>query len=345
MTIGRLLEPAALLVDTAPKGTLLAVDSDRTRASSAFVIATRNRPGDLLNTVRSVAGQTVLPAELCIVDSSDAASTRPEIEAVCSAMGIKLDYVHPAPRGLTVQRNAGIDHTEGDPVFFIDDDVALAPACHEEVLAEYERWGDKLGGVRAAPVRPAKPNLGTRVYRRIFGIGGWWPEASGKVRPGFYAEGVSESAGVKRIEYMNGWFMSYRRDVFSHERFDESLAGYAYKEDIDFSYRVSRSFTLVQTPRARCDHLKSTASRMASHQLQRMNLANQFYLHRKLMPQDTFHKAALWWALVGLFILNLGKSVQMRDPGLVTGMVVGAWEQARGRGLVDPASEVAERTP
>jgi GT2 family glycosyltransferase len=316
------------------------------QAESSFVIATRNRPDDLLHTVRSLVAQTVLPAELVIVDSSDDTPTRPAIEEICSAAGIKLDYHHPAPRGLTVQRNVGIDRSTGDPVFFVDDDVWMDPDCHEEILKEYDRWegverpGElPLGGIRATPKRPARPSLGTRVYRRIFGIGGWWPEASGKVRPGFYAEGVSDSAGVRRLEYFNGWFMSYRREVFEHERFDEALAGYGYKEDIDFSYRVSRRYVLLQTPKARCDHLKSDASRMSSHQLQRMNLANQFYLHRKLMPQTAFHKAALWWAWIGLFILNIGKAAQTRDPGLVTGMLAGAWEQLRGRGLVDPAAE------
>lgn len=312
---------------------------NRGPTGSAFVIATRNRPEDLKNTVESLLGQTLLPAELCIVDSSDEAPTRADIEARCRAAGLPLDYVHPAPRGLTVQRNVGVDRTSGDPVFFIDDDVALAPDCHERVLQVYEEWGPKVGGVRATPVRPARPSLLTRIYRRLFGIGGWWPESSGKVRRGFYAEGISESVGVRKIEYMNGWFMSYRREVFEHERFDEALSGYAYKEDIDFSYRVSRHYTLVQTPHARCDHLKSSSARMNSHQLQRMNLANQFYLHRKLMPQTGLNKAALWWALLGLFILNLGKAAQTRDAGLVTGMVAGAWEQARGLGLVDPATE------
>ncbi len=322
-------------------GTLLAVEPGTDRASSAFVIATRNRPDDLLETVRSLTAQTVLPAELCIVDSSDETPTRSRIEQLCAEAGLPLDYYHPAPRGLTIQRNVGVDRTTGDPVFFIDDDVWMAPDCHQEVLAEYERWGPELGGVRATPVRPARPSLATRVYRRIFGIGGWWPEASGKVRPGFYAEGVSESAGVRKLEYFNGWFMSYRREVFEHERFDEALSGYAYKEDIDFSYRVSRRYVLVQTPKARCDHLKSPDARLNSHNLQRMNLANQFYLHRKLMPQDGFHKAALWWAWLGLFILNIGKAAQTNDPGLVTGMLAGAWEQVRGRGLVDPALEAS----
>ena len=323
------------------EGTLLAVGSNDKRASSAFVIATYNRPDDLARTVESLVAQTVLPAELCIVDSSPEAPARARIEQLCSEAGLPLDYHHPAPKGLTVQRNVGIDRTKGDPVFLIDDDVWMASDCHEEVLAEYERWGPELGGVRATPVRPAQPSLPTRIYRRIFGIGGWWPEASGKVRPGFYAEGVSDSAGVRKLEYFNGWFMSFRREVFEHERFDEALSGYGYKEDIDFSYRVSRRYTLVQTPKARCDHLKSPSARLNSHNLQRMNLANQFYLHRKLMPQDGFHKAALWWAWLGLFILNLGKAAQTKDTGLVTGMIAGAWEQIRGRGLVDPAAEAS----
>jgi hypothetical protein len=54
------------------------------------------------------------------------------------------------------------------------------------------------------------------------------------------------------------------------------------------------------------------------------------------MPQDLFHKAALWWALLGLFILNVGKAAQTKDSGLVTGLVAGAFEQARGKGLIDP---------
>jgi GT2 family glycosyltransferase len=311
------------------------------RASSAFIIATRNRPDELVTAVSSLVAQTVLPAELCIVDSSDEAPARPKIEELCRAIDLELDYLHPAPRGLTIQRNTGIDRTTGDPVFFVDDDVYLAPDCHEEILREYERWGPRAGGVRATPVRPARPPLISVLWRRAFGIGGWWPEASGNMRSGFWVEGVSEAAGVRKIEYQTGWFMSFKREVFEHERFDESLAGYAHKEDVDLTYRVSRRYALLQTPRARCDHFQTVTSRLPSHQLMRMNLGNQFYLHKKNMPQDFKHKAALWWGLLGLFLLNVARGTFKRDPGLVTGMIVAALEQARGRGLVDPATQPA----
>jgi glycosyltransferase involved in cell wall biosynthesis len=313
--------------------------TDKPQAPSAFVIATRNRPGELLTTIESLVEQTVLPAELCIVDSSDETPAREKIEQMCADVGLPLDYHHPAPRGLTIQRNIGIDRTKGDPIFFIDDDVFMAPDCHEEILKEYERWGPELGGVRATPMKPARPPWISVMWRKLFGIGGWWPEASGKMRAGFWVEGVSEAAGVRKLEYMTGWFMSFKREVFEHERFDEALSGYGHKEDVDFTYRVSRKYVLLQTPKARCDHFQTITSRLPSHQLMRMNLANQFYLHRKNMPQDLRHRVALWWGLLGLFLLNVGRATFKRDPGLVTGMIVGAREQAGGKGLVDPASE------
>ena len=310
-----------------------------THAGSAFIIAARNRPDELLVAVESIVRQTVLPAELCIVDSSDETPTRTKIEELCASAGLKLDYHHPAPRGLTIQRNIGIDRTSGDPVFFVDDDVALEPDCHERILEEYERWeaapGVKLGGVRATPKNPARPPLISVLWRKLFGIGGWWPEASGKMRSGFWVEGVSIAKGVRRLEYMTGWFMSFKREVFELERFDENLAGYAHKEDVDFTYRVHQhGYVLLQTPAAVCNHFMTSTSRLTSHQLTRMNLHNQFYLHRKNMPQDARHKLALWWGLIGQLLLNVGRAAFKNDWGLVTGMLAGAFEHARGKGLV-----------
>jgi GT2 family glycosyltransferase len=315
-------------------------ETDRRRAASCFIIATRNRQGELVQAVRTLVQQTVLPEELCVVDSSDEPLGRAEVERLCAEADIRLDYVHPAPRGLTVQRNLGIERTTGDPVFLIDDDVTLAPDVHEEILAEYARWGPELGGVRGAPVHPQRPARPTILWRRLFGTGGFWPEASGRMRSGFYPEGVSASKSVRKLEYFNGWFMSFRREVFEHERFDEQLAGYAYKEDYDLSYRVvKRGYVLLQTPRARIDHHKSDSDRLSSLDHQRMGLANQFYLHRKNMPQTFRYKAALWWALLGWLPLTVGRTVRLRDPGILMGFVYGAWEQARGRGLIDPAAE------
>ena len=314
--------------------------TERRRAQSAFVIATRNRPGYLLDTVRDVLAQTVLPRELCVVDSSDETPARAEIQRMCAVAGVDLIYVHPSPPGLPRQRNIGIDQTTGDPVFFTDDDVALAPDAHEAVLAEYARWGPQLGGVRGSPLHPQRPSRLVVLWRRVFGMGGWWPEASGRIRGGFFHEHATAPKDVRKVEFFTGLFPSFKREVFRYERFDEKLEGYAFNEDVDFSYRVwKRGYVLVQTPRAKVHHLKVGEERMSPYDLQRMWLANQFYLHRKNMPQTPRNRTALWWALAGAFVLNTGKVVQTRDRGWVTGLVVGAWEQARGRGLIDPGAD------
>jgi GT2 family glycosyltransferase len=306
------------------------------RAGSTFIIATRNRPESLLRTVKNLFEQTVLPGELCIVDSSDATPAREEIERLSADAGVALEYVHPAPPGLTVQRNIGIDKTKGDPVFLIDDDVAMEPNVHAEILAEYARWGPELGGVRGVAVRPQRPNRVTIAWRRFFGMGGWWPEASGRMRASFFPEGVSTSKDVRRLDYLTGWFMSYRREVFDDERFDEKLAGYAFNEDIDFSYRVAkRGYILVQTPRARIDHLKVQSDRLALFDFGRMHIRNQFYLHRKNMPQTTKNKVALWWALTGLLLLHSVRAFRTGEFSRVGGLAAGVWDHARGRRL-DP---------
>jgi GT2 family glycosyltransferase len=172
------------------------------------------------------------------------------------------------------------------------------------------------------------------LYRRVFGIGGHWPDASGKVRASFHAEGVSLSASARDVEHFSGWFMSFSRNVLALERFDEGLGGYGYKEDIDFSYRVSRRLRLIQTPAARCHHFKSPGSRISPHDLQRMHVQNQLYLHKKLMPQDVRHKTALWWAFVGHFLFFLAKAVKDREPGWVTGLIAGKLTSANDRASV-----------
>ena len=114
----------------------------------------------------TLVGQTVLPAELCVVDSSEEALRRGEIERLCAEAGIRLDYVHPAPRGLTLQRNIGIDRTSGDPVFLIDDDVTFAPDVHEEVLAEYDSASEVAiaaaheNGLISLTLRPSDGTVG-----------------------------------------------------------------------------------------------------------------------------------------------------------------------------------------
>ena len=302
---------------------------DPTPRRSAFVIATKNRPDSLLTTVKTLVSQTVLPAELCIVDASDVAPTRPDVEALCADVGITLDYHHPAPAGLCRQRNIGIDRTNGDPIVFVDDDVELEADCHENLLAEYDRRGPEVGAVCGSDLSPPRSPALPLLWRRLFGLSTWTTAGTGRMKPSFYVDAISRSHVAKEVEYMNGWLMSCRRHVVDEERFDESLPGYAQKEDMDLAYRVSRRWTIIKTPDASGVHLQVGTSRLPPRDLAEMSIENQFYLHRKNMPQTLKYKVALWWALLGFSLLNLGKAVVHRDPGFFTGVIAGIRKEMR----------------
>ena len=152
----------------------------------------------------------------------------------------RCDYVQPATRGLTVQRNVGIDRTSGDPVFLIDDDVWLN---HDSARRDPRRVR-ALGSRARRRARVARSTRPTRPRRRSSGAGSSAWAAGGRRPAGACAAGSSSRRDLARrrtcggSSTSNGWFMSYRREVFDKVRFDEKLVGYACKEDVDFSYRV-----------------------------------------------------------------------------------------------------------
>jgi GT2 family glycosyltransferase len=282
----------------------------------------------------------VLPGEICVVDSGAETTSRREIETLCRDQQVPLLYLHPAPRGSTIQRNIGVDRTRGDPILFIDDDVLLAPDCHEQILKEFARGGTRVGGIAATPSSsPRRSSAKSLLLEKVFGLSGCDRDNFARMKPGFWCEYVCDPSDIVRLECMRGLCMSFRRAVFEHERFDDMLPGYAYKEDVDFAYRVSRHYVLLQIPTARCQHLESPRNRLNSHLVVRVSLANQIYLHRKNMPQDLAHQTALWWGLFGELLGFTARAIIERDVGLVTGFITGAWDQLRGRGLLDPETQ------
>src|SRR3712207_8948750 len=51
--------------------------------------------------------------------------------------------------------------------------------------------------IRATPKTPARPPKISIWWRKLFGIGGWWPEASGKMRRGVWVEGISDRKSTR----------------------------------------------------------------------------------------------------------------------------------------------------
>jgi GT2 family glycosyltransferase len=101
------------------------------RPPASIVIPTRARPHYLEVALASIAPQAAdLGAELLVVDDGGSA---PDRRSLVERFGAR--YIpHHAPLGLNHARNTGVEHSTGELVVFVDDDVEVAPGWLKALL-------------------------------------------------------------------------------------------------------------------------------------------------------------------------------------------------------------------
>ena len=245
--------------------------------SMAVVIATLGRPDPLERALESLRGSTVRPDEILVVDGDEGGAARPVVER--NAADLPVRHLQ-APRGLTRQRNAGLDAVTSDVVLFLDDDARVRPDTLQQVLTAYA--DPDVLGVTGRVVEPASNKVGgkssrVRVLLRGRGRDGTFTAAG-------YPRRLVDESSTTDIEFMQGAFMSARSQVAREVRFDERLTGYALAEDEDFSCRLARRGRLRYLGTAAVDHdnagFGGRDRRAFGHQVVR----NRWYLFRKNFP-------------------------------------------------------------
>jgi glycosyltransferase involved in cell wall biosynthesis len=285
----------------------------------SVVIATRDRPAVLRETLQSLARCDPPPAETLVVDGSDDASAEPV------AREASVRYARSRP-GLTVQRNVALDLVEGDVVVFLDDDVQADRRLFAALADGY-----RDPAVVGATGRVAEPDLrrfgNTRSrWRRLLPGGG----GEGSLTRFGYPRRIQDETRERDVEYMLGCLMSARRDVAARLRFDERLTGYSLLEDEDFSYRLSRVGRVRYLPAASIVHRKVGASDHVgrAREFGRTVVVTRAYLFRK-----NFRRTPLARLQFGLLVAVLAAHRAVN----------GEW--AGVRGVIDGSVEAWRRRP
>lgn len=309
--------------------------------TSSFIICTKDRPVDLQNCIKSIANQTVLPQEIIIVDASSDGNINFENQKNCeNILGnkIKLIYIKSDP-STTRQRNMGVDNAISDIVFFVDDDVILKPDYHEKMLDVYqEKSGEGIGGVSGTVENYHPMALPSLLLRRFFMLTRHSVnEKSRFLRSGNYVY-IPKPNEIIPIECIQGCVCSYYRKVFNEFRFDENLSGYALKEDMELSYRISRKYKLYQTPYAVLYHYLSAINRSRIEELSRLRVIYSYYLFKKNIPQTIVNRLCFFWSLLGCITIDFIRLLILKDMKSVKGDLKGVREVLnqifRGNSLV-----------
>jgi GT2 family glycosyltransferase len=284
----------------------------------SVIICTKDRFLDFKATVASLVKQTRLPDELIVVDSSGKTLVHDYLTS--SNIPVIFRHVRSTP-GLTLQRNIGIEKSQGELVFFFDDDVDVEMNYIELVEKVFVNdnntsigaVGGRISNLEQVGQKSVLYWLKRQYFntlRYVFLQGDF---GNGKFR----YSGMPTHPHLQKtsgyIECLSGCCMAFRRQVFTIARFDEKLVGYGQLEDADISKQVlNAGYKIYYEASAVLEHKVSPRDRLKERELTEMTVLNYAYLFEKHWPQTLPRKIALYWTLLGLLMLFLHSSLGRR---------------------------------
>lgn len=260
----------------------------------AVVIATLNRPGPLGDALESLSRQGKPLEQLIVVDQSEDDATKTVFESFSGRhpdAAREFCYVRQSEKSLVRARNRGLEKVRAAYVTFLDDDVVLAPGYFDRLLAVFESdrgVGGLSGNASSAPAPGGFKAALRNVLMRLFLVGGH----DGRMTLSGFGFPIVDRAveRVTPVRMLPGCNMSFRTSSVGSERFDEWFTGYAFREDVDFSYRISKKARLLMLPDARLEHRYAPENRLGSAPLKEMEIRNYRHVFAK-------HRSAWLWPL------------------------------------------------
>lgn len=185
--------------------------------TATVVVATYNRPAELQRLLRSLAAQTVMPAEVIVVDDGSRQPAAPEAPAA-----LPLRVIRQANGGAGSARHTGIEAATGDVIVVVDDDMTVNPEFVEQHLNQHE------GGAQVVQGRffNAEPPGGRPLFDRYIA----------QQQSDYFDRCAADTANVLPARFSTG-NVSFRRD-FYHQvgGFDRSLR---FREDSELGVRFA----------------------------------------------------------------------------------------------------------
>ncbi|MDA0182999.1 glycosyltransferase [Solirubrobacter phytolaccae] len=294
----------------------------------SIVIVTKDRPELLADTLASLAACALRSAEVLVVDASEGSESRDAVSAATAAHpALELRHLGSAP-GLCRQRNYGLDEAQGEIVVYVDDDVLLEPDAFEQLLEPFEDPGVVGATGKIIEGSPRRLSLKhSRLRRWLPGAG-----AQGTMTRSGYPNRLWSVDEQHTVETMSGCFMAARIQDARATRFDERLEapnGYAFLDDEDFAYRLSRRGRLIYTPKAQLVHRNTGFSTSRAREFNRRLVVRRHYTLEKSFS-DRRGAHAHWWAMMAITVVH---RVVNADWQGARGLLDGLWDVARRRTL------------
>ena len=317
---------------------------------TSLIIPTLGRRQDLVRCLDSVARLRPGFDEVIVVDQGGGRGAREVIDGFPELRATLVSL--PAP-SLPRARNAGIERAQGDCVFFVDDDTELSPGYVAAALSAFRRYPDAVGLTGPAPSPPSvgvPPRLKHGLYALLL-VFSWRRNRVLRSGSNSFAHGAA-AARPHEAQWLHGCSMVYRRRVFEDGiRCNTDLAGWAFGEDVELSYRVSKRYgrgALLYVPELALTHHSTEdpsdpeGRGPSAEALVRMKVVYRFlFWRREVYRGSAFNLLCYLWGQPGFVLYHLLFHLRARNRWRILRTAASAYGfllSRRSTVLRDPAA-------
>jgi len=215
----------------------------------SVIICTYGRATALLDLLKALQNQTYHQLEVLVVDGNDEPSpARETVEKFRNSAGTHAEVrLIESQKGLTRQRNVGLQAAKGRLICFLDDDVTFESDFLSKVADLFDRSDmQDVGGITPYDLLNYPMRMSLRWYLRwLLGVmPGRDPGRVDHLGRAVPLSFLKPWPGHKKVGWLPGFCMIYRRAAIEGLFFDELLPTYG-GEDRDFSMRVGERCRLL----------------------------------------------------------------------------------------------------
>ena len=274
----------------------------------SVVIVTYNRDKDLAITIESFKKEIIKLREVLVMNNNTDDKAKKVIKSIKNN---KIKYFKSEVNSLTVSRNLGINKVDKKSkiIIFLDDDVSLEKDYFDKIIEVFNEYPNAVGVSGYYFPENYKINRLENNIRKLALLENWTVNKA-KVLSAFGASYPYKLTKIINSEWLSGFNMAYKKEVFGKDKFEEKFFKYALAEDFEFSTRINKKYqrSLFITPYAKLTHRVSEEGRTPKPKLVYMNLVNHLYIQSKNL-NNFGGIVSLYFALFNMSILHVAKSL------------------------------------
>lgn len=288
-------------------------------ADVSVVVATRNRSASLIQTLKTLELQTVLPDEILIVDASDSDESS-RVMASLAVLKNRLKWINALSRGAASQRMEGISQAKHPFILLMDDDIDMSHDVLEKLLRGFSLH-PSAGAVNAMITnqRYTKPRWVSRTMYHVM-HGKKLDTYAGKlIGPAWnlLPEDDDRLGEYVQCEWLNTTCTLYHKRALPNPVFDSHFKGYSLLEDVSLSVTIGRKFELWNARTARIYHNSQTGDHKNNQRvISEMQLVNRYYVMTRVLKRSSI-SMKMKLVLLELFGIVTG----IRHVGGVNGLL------------------------